>query len=235
MQNGWVGPRFSVWLASAGVAISSGAVFVAWLDRPIALSVHSIFGSFPMLGSFTGTPSFFGPLAIAVFLIFAARRLAFRPFAKLDAALIQGEVGIMLAKPVVAVLKFASGRTWPQYNHPSLIDDGVYGFNFFHGGAAFDSFPSGHMASTCALIAAFWICFPQFARLYGILITLMALGLIAGNYHFVSDVIAGAFIGGSIAVFTASIWQASQERLSPIAATKDGNSTASQLSRQSTR
>ena len=51
------------------------------------------------------------------------------------------------------------GRTWPEtwtHNNPSLIHDGAYGFNWFHGGPGYELFPSGHMAAICAVISVLW-------------------------------------------------------------------------------
>jgi membrane-associated phospholipid phosphatase len=211
MHNG-LNRKLLTWFAAAAFTILSVGISVAWLDRPIAFFVHHIFGSFLMLSRFTGTPSFFSPLAVLVFLVFVGRRAAFRPWGKLDVALILGECSIILTKPIVTLMKFVFGRTWPQYHDPSLIDNGVYGFNYFHSGPTFESFPSGHMASICALIFVFWACYPKHRLLYAVCIIAMASALIVGNYHFVSDVIAGGFVGGSSAWLMVSVGQAWDRR-----------------------
>jgi membrane-associated phospholipid phosphatase len=180
---------------------------VIWLDRPIAYFVHDAFGQYIFVRSFTGTPSFFSPLAVLVFFIFVARRLVLRPFGRLDVALILADASIILAKLLVAPLKIAFGRTWPQYHMPSLIGDGTYVFEFFHANPSFESFPSGHMASICALLAVFWLWYPAYWPIYTIAIIGMAAGLIIGNYHFLSDVIAGAFVGCATAVLLVHIYE----------------------------
>jgi membrane-associated phospholipid phosphatase len=187
-------------------------ISVTWLDRPIAILVHDTVGQFEVSGSFTGTPSFFSPLAIVILLVLLARRIAFRPFGKLDVTLILSEVSIILAKLIMPPLKLLFGRTWPQYHHPSLIGDGVFGFNFLHSGPEFESFPSGHMASICAVIIVFWICYPRFRPIYWLAMATMAGGLIVGDYHFVSDVLAGALVGISTAMLVVSIWEAASSR-----------------------
>ena len=68
------------------------------------------------------------------------------------------------------------GRTWPATwtnNNPSLLRDRVYGFNCFHSGHGYSSFPSGQTAAVLAV---------------GIVLT-------GANFHFLSDVIAGGFVG----------------------------------------
>jgi membrane-associated phospholipid phosphatase len=95
-------------------------------------------------------------------------------------------------------------------NNPSFIRDGAYGFNFFHGGPGYASFPSGHTAATCAVISVLWIMVPKWRPLYALVVLAVAAGLIGANYHFLSDVIAGGFVGSSTGWMTAALWQARQ-------------------------
>lgn len=185
------------------------AVCVAWLDAPIAYFTHGLFSrSSGTLTKLTATPSFYSPLALLILLAFVLRRIALRPFGDLDVALIQSEISTNLARYVLPVLKLAFGRTWPAYYRPSLVDDGVYGFNFFHGGQAYNSFPSGHMASICALTVVLWLTYPRFRAIYALVMGAAAAGLILGSYHFVSDVIAGGFAGGTVAILVIAVWNA---------------------------
>jgi hypothetical protein len=65
-------------------------------------------------------------------------------------------ISLIVAETIKSQLKFACGRLWPETwvaNNPSFIHDGAYGFNLFHGGAGYASFPSGHTAATCDVIA----------------------------------------------------------------------------------
>jgi membrane-associated phospholipid phosphatase len=181
---------------------------VVVVDRPLAYFFRGTFGQFEVVGSFTEAPSFFSPLAALVFVIFLVRRVAFRPIGKLDIALVLSDVSILLAKFALPPLKFIFGRTWPQYHHPSLVSDGVYGFNFLHAGSAFKSFPSGHMGSICALVVVLWIFYPRFRLIYTASIAAMATGLVVGNYHFLSDVIGGSFVGWSTSILVVTIWEA---------------------------
>jgi membrane-associated phospholipid phosphatase len=199
--------RLRVWGAVFPASICVIVVSVAWLDRPIAHFVNHTFGQYPIVESFTGTPSFFSPLAALVFLVFVARRIALRPFGRLDVALILTDLSIILTKLLVPPLKVVFGRTWPQYHIPSLIGDGTYAFNFFQSGSAFESFPSGHMASICALFVVFWLWYPAYWLTYATVIFCLAAGLVMGNYHFLSDVIGGAVVGGATAVLVVSIYE----------------------------
>lgn len=105
---------------------------------------------------------------------------------------------------------------WPETwvaNNPSFIQDDAYGFNLFHGGQGFASFPSGHTAATCALISVLWILYPRLRPHYALAVLAVAIGLISANYHFLSDVIAGGFVGTSTGWMTIALWRARQTRV----------------------
>jgi membrane-associated phospholipid phosphatase len=100
-------------------------------------------------------------------------------------------------------LKFVFGRTWPY-----LLRDDVYGFNFFQSGRFFESFPSGHAAVAAVVLFVVWILFPTKRILCGIGIVAVDLGLVALNLYFLSDVVAGSFVGISTGLFTLALWKA---------------------------
>jgi membrane-associated phospholipid phosphatase len=70
----------------------------------------------------------------------------------------------------------------------------TYGFHWFQGGD-YCGFPSGHMVVFATLLAALWRVFPRWKYLYLSAGTVLAAALIATNYHFVGDVVAGAYLG----------------------------------------
>lgn len=57
------------------------------------------------------------------------------------------------------------------------------------------SFPSGHMVVFVAFGVAVLVYYPKYRKLVVSLLVLLALTLILTDYHFLSDVIAGAYIG----------------------------------------
>jgi membrane-associated phospholipid phosphatase len=118
-------------------------------------------------------------------------------------------LSVLITEAAKEQLKFLFGRTWPESwtgNNPSFIRDGVYGFHFMHGGAGYNSFPSGHMATSCAVLAVVWLWYPRFRGLCIVAGLAIGAGLVGGNYHFLSDVLAGAFLGASIGLMVAMIW-----------------------------
>ncbi|MDO8953794.1 MAG: phosphatase PAP2 family protein [Gammaproteobacteria bacterium] len=95
-------------------------------------------------------------------------------------------------------LQFLFGRYAPRYYQGKTLiflqDPSRYGFHFLHGGG----FPSGHMCVFTAALCAVCLYFPIYRWISGILLLLLAGCLIGANYHFLSDVIAGTYLGLSI-------------------------------------
>lgn len=107
-------------------------------------------------------------------------------------------VAIAIAVMVKEQLKFAFGRTWPETwvdGNPSWIRDGLFLFQPFHGGKGWASFPSGHTAVIAAPAAVLWRAVPRWRWLWASLVGAVAIGLLGANYHWVSDVLAGACVG----------------------------------------
>jgi membrane-associated phospholipid phosphatase len=74
-----------------------------------------------------------------------------------------------------------------------------YGFFFFKG-VWKDNFPSGHMALITAVATVVWREFPRTRWILAIVMILAAFLLLFGEWHFVSDLIAGAFWGNLVAL-----------------------------------
>jgi membrane-associated phospholipid phosphatase len=114
----------------------------------------------------------------------------------------------LIADVVKDQLKFIFGRTWPDSWGPfvtSLIQDGEYRFYFFSRSLSLGSFPSGHAAIAAAVLSVLWVFFPRLRTLFALAMATVAVGLVLLNLHFVSDVIAGAFVGTSVGIFTLSL------------------------------
>ncbi len=100
---------------------------------------------------------------------------------------------VMPASYVVKTLfKFVFGRI---NTREWLMHPGSYGFHWFGGVRPYDGFPSGHMVVFTALAATLWRFYPRYRVTYSVLTIVLALLLIATDYHFLSDVIAGAYLG----------------------------------------
>jgi membrane-associated phospholipid phosphatase len=201
----------AIWLGAVLATVIAVAISYQWLDRPIALLMH---GEFQRQGAgwwkwLSRIPNPLIPLAIVAFVVLGLRALVSRTLPRYQAAVFVGSVSVMVTEAAKNQLKFLFGRSWPESwigNNPSFIRDGVYGFHFMHGGGAYNSFPSGHMASTCAVLTVVWFWYPGLRWLCVVGALAVAAGLVGANYHFLSDVIAGGFLGASIGWLTTAIW-----------------------------
>jgi len=201
------------WIVSFVLTTVLILVSYQWLDRPIAFFAHDhvlpLVAFAPLARKI---PELVAPLAGAALIAVAVRALAKRRLSHAQSVLLLCSLSFFVAEGIKTYLKLAFGRTWPEtwiQGNPSLIRDGVYGFHPFHGGIGFNSFPSGHITAVCAVVSVLWICYPKLRPLYLIYVLAAAAVLVASNSHFLSDVIAGGFLGGSTGWVATMMWQAS--------------------------
>jgi membrane-associated phospholipid phosphatase len=138
-------------------------------------------------------------LGVAAIIGVAAWRI-WRPGGPLQTLLVAIAANLVVTNAIKWLLKGVFGRTWPSSwlgNNPSLIANGVYGFFPFHFDPAHGSFPSGHAAAALAVISILWLSRPRWRWLYALIGLAIGAALVVLNYHFVSDVIAGAMLGAA--------------------------------------
>ena len=200
--------------ASCGFLIGVSARLV---DRPVATWVHEHLGDsrsalFMMsyeghqlaIGPFSfmaGPAEALGPLALSVLVLLVLAAMAERRPGRLGRIALVLSLSVLVAMHINSVAKLAFGRTWPESwlgDNPSWVRDGVFGFFPFHGGSGWGSFPSGHTTVITTLATLLWLVWPKLRILWAAMVTLVITGLIGANYHFVSDIIGGIFLGVTI-------------------------------------
>jgi membrane-associated phospholipid phosphatase len=194
----------------AGTAIVTAASY-QWLDRPIALLFPRAAAHHESFAPLTQIPNPLVILAAITFIGLGLWNLSGRVLSRPLECTLLASISLIIAEITKAQLKYVFGRTWPNTwtnNNPSFLRDGVYGFNFFHGGPEYASFPSGHMAVTGAVVSVLWVYFPRFRFVYVLGVLTVAVGLIGMNYHFLSDIIAGSFVGISSGWMMTALWKA---------------------------
>jgi membrane-associated phospholipid phosphatase len=197
-------PALQKWTLSLLVTGIAVAVSFAWLDQPIAFFAHSHLVQAPAFAQLTLLPEPLEPLSLITLLLLGIMAVAGLKFGKPETVALTCAASLIVAESVKNELKYVFGRTWPETwinGNPSLIRDGAYGFNFFHGGPGYASFPSGHTTAICAVASVLWICYPRLRILCAAALAAVVIGLIGADYHFLSDIIAGAFIGTSTGWF----------------------------------
>jgi membrane-associated phospholipid phosphatase len=92
---------------------------------------------------------------------------------------------------VALLIKLIFGRFSPAM----FFNEGLYGFNFFNPAEDMNSFPSGHAATALSLAFALSLFFPRYRFplfCFGILV---AISRTVTTAHFLSDTVAGAWVG----------------------------------------
>ena len=92
-------------------------------------------------------------------------------------------------------------------NPAAVLHGTQHAFNLLSGSSN-SSFPSGHMVLAGAFAGVFMRLYRTSILPLSALLLIAAVLLIAGNWHFVSDVIAGAFVGVSAGLLAGEVWLA---------------------------
>jgi len=105
--------------------------------------------------------------------------------------------GLLLFSSVAAsgltvdFIKYIAGRARPKL----YFSEQLFGFDFFHWEHAWTSFPSGHSATALSVAIFLALLFPRWRFFWFFGGVIVAFSRIFLNQHYVSDVIAGSFLG----------------------------------------
>jgi len=185
--------------AQAMAALIVLALTIAFVDRPLALFVY--WYARPVRAPFIFVTHIIDVLEVLALITLATSVWSLSKGRALDGwkdAAFRASLSLFIASGVKDTLKIAFGRTWPETwvaQNPSFIRDGVFGFWPLHGGVGWSAFPSGHTTLIFAVAACLWPLLPRFRAIYAGLALLCGFSLVAANYHWLSDVLAGAIIG----------------------------------------
>jgi membrane-associated phospholipid phosphatase len=92
-----------------------------------------------------------------------------------------------------------------------LVRGAGHGFNLWMGSEG-SSFPSGHMVLAGAFAGFFMRLYKASVWLFSALLLIAAGLLLFGDWHFLSDIIAGAFLGTSAGILAGEGWTAHSAR-----------------------
>jgi membrane-associated phospholipid phosphatase len=198
-------------LIATALCIAAVLVCYFWIDRPVAFFVyrHHI-NEFQVFRWLTYPPPEVQNWSALVLTILMVRR-AWGPFLRWQKVLLVACIGLIVADDFRISLGDVFGRYWPEtwtHDNPSLIGTGAYGFHPFQRGDDIGSFPSGHACRILGFAAVWVIAMPHNRTVQVVTIVLcapMLVSLVAMDYHFVSDVIAGSFLGGIVATYAAHL------------------------------
>lgn len=197
--------RFSYrnWLVSPLICTLLVAVAFTYFDVPVARRVYGLFAAVQRLGAGLGSAILLG-IEAAVALVLLLTRITrghLSPFR--EATVLACLTSICAYAVNDSSLKFFFGVATPE----DVLHGTRHAFNLFDGSSR-SSFPSGHMVLAGAFAGVFMRLFRRsILPLAALLLTAAAL-LIAGEWHFLSDVIAGTFLGVWAGLLAAEVWLA---------------------------
>ena len=199
-----------IWHRWVGASLSSAVmvvICVAYMDRPLARLMATLKPFRHFLAR--------APVEVPILIVLAGAALALghccfnKPLSRwMTAATIAGVALILSAALTEYALKSIFGRTVPGI----YLHYGRYGFHWFHRGKDFGSFPSAHADQAAAVLSVFWVFYPRWRWAYVIALLLLLFLLLVGEFHFLSDVIAGVYVGTVFGGATISIWNAVSKR-----------------------
>lgn len=193
-----------IWLLALFVCAAGAAISFKVFDLPVARWAAQRYATLYVIGNGLGSAVLLTLEAVLVVSLVCIR-LARGHISPLSKALILACLASMCAYAVNSeALKIIFGVPNPS---GVLLGGQHHGFHFLKGNDD-SSFPSGHMALACAFLGVFMRLYPAYRLALSLLAVLGAVVLVCGDWHFVSDVIAGAFEGITAGVLAGALWQA---------------------------
>ena len=188
-------------------AVIGFAIAYAWIDIPLARSLQGIGSS---TRAFFGVITRFGEggvYLVPLGLVFIWARWK-------GAALWASRTGFLftaIAVPGILgdIMKPIFGRARPAL----LFREDLFGFAWSGAHANNWSFPSGHSITVSALAVALYAIHPPLWPVYALLALLVMASRVVLDQHYLSDVIAGAYIGVTFA-WALTVW--AQRRAVPL-------------------
>jgi len=114
---------------------------------------------------------------------------------------------------VALVLKHLFGRTASEIwvaGRTDFTGSGFSSFHLLHGTIGQQGFPSGTASITASIVSVVWILAPKLRPVTILALLIFSTTVVLVNFHYVSDVIAGIFLGCTIGSMT--VWLQSKEQ-----------------------
>jgi membrane-associated phospholipid phosphatase len=195
--------RFLLALALCAVSV---LVCICYLDRPTAVFLNAHVRPYSVWPWLKRLLAFLVVIPVAALLfqfgaglwLLFGRRLA--SWARTALLYSSGTIWAIAAEFVLKQI-FGRGSADPTYlvNH-------LYGFRFLHASEGWTSFPSGTAIGAVTIATITCARFPRWRVAVSILSALACIGVTITNGHWVSDVIAGMFLGVCIGWMTVAIY-----------------------------
>lgn len=194
---------YLIWVLSLLICALAIAVAFLYFDVPIARRVYGILGSAKSLATGFASAVLLGfEASVAlVLVIIRITRGHLSPFR--ETTLLACLTSICAYAINDSTLKFF----FAVPNPAAVLHGTPHAFNLLSGSSQ-SSFPSGHMVIAGAFAGVFIRLYRTSILPFSVLLLVAAVLLIAGDWHFVSDVIAGTFVGISAGLLAGEVWLA---------------------------
>jgi len=192
-----------MWLLSLLICSLAVAVAFVYFDVPIARRVHGILGLAESLGKGFASAVLLGiEAAVALALVFI--RIMRGHLSRFGEATALACLTSICAYAINdSTLKLFFGVPNPA----AVLHGTRHAFDLLSGSSN-SSFPSGHMVLASAFAGVFMRLYRASILPFSALLLIAAVLLIAGDWHFVSDVIAGTSLGVSAGLLAGEVWLA---------------------------
>lgn len=189
------------WLLSLLICTLVVALAFVYFDIPIAHRVYGSLGSAKSLASGFTSAVLVGVEAVIALTLIIIRitRGHLSPFR--EATTLACLASICAYAINDSTLKLLFGVPNPV----AVLRGTQHAFHLLSGSSN-SSFPSGHMVLASAFAGVFMCLYRSSILLLSALLLIVATLLIVGDWHFVSDVIAGTFVGISAGFLAGEVW-----------------------------
>jgi len=119
-------------------------------------------------------------------------------YRKRDAIIARGSLFVFGTAAISGILVNILKPIFARYRPKLYFREELYGFDWFHTGHAYNSFPSGHSTTVIGAWLAFALLAPKYRVAFLTVGVALALTRVAVTAHYVGDVIAGGFLGATV-------------------------------------
>lgn len=196
-------------LTTLGISALLVVAAIFFVDDPVARFIHDLSWAEILRSPVLGMPILLTLSGVAVILLAAcaANGYSLSKFA---------EIVIVVSFSLtfsVCIVEFVLKRIFGRETPDEFLQNGIDTFHWFQG-TPINSFPSGHAVQIVSVGTVLLVAYPRHRAAW---LSIMGLGLIVlvlGNWHFVSDVVAGAAVGAVCGSATVTLWRLKSDRIS---------------------
>jgi membrane-associated phospholipid phosphatase len=192
-----------MWLLSLLIFTLAVALAFVYVDVPIAHRVYGLLGSAESLGKGLASTVLLGVEAAVALALVSIRIARGHLSAFLEATALACLTSICAYAINDSTLKLFLGVP-----NPAAVLLGTRHAFYLLSGSSNSSFPSGHMVLAGAFAGVFMRLYRTSILPFSALLLIATVLLIAGDWHFVSDVIGGIFVGVSAGLLAGEVWLA---------------------------